>query len=161
VATFLGAANILEAVVRDDYLEIGSTRVAAEVDREKFQNGSCVKVVFRPEDVSLSRSDFLKPGQIKVSSGVVEEISFVGAYERVRLKLEPNGGDTCNSGETPYYLTTQTPEAQKQKSIIATRPKPEASATRLSIGDRVVVAITSYTVLPSQENKNGSPVKSS
>src|SRR5262247_3212857 len=51
VATFLGAANILEAMVRDDYLEVGATRVAAPIDREKFRNGSCVKIVFRPEDV--------------------------------------------------------------------------------------------------------------
>ena len=160
VATFLGAANILEAVVRDEYLEVGTTRVAAAVDRSKFRTGACVKIVFRPEDVSLSRNDFLKPGQIKVSSGVVEEVSFVGAYERVRLRLEPNGGDTCSNSETPYYLTTQTPEAQKQKSIIATRLKPEASTVKLEIGDRVVVAITSYTILPSPENKSSSSTKS-
>jgi hypothetical protein len=119
-----------------------------------------VKIVFRPEDVSLSRSDFLKTGHLKVSSGVVEEISFVGAYERVRLKLEPNGGDTCSNGDTPYYLTTQTPEAPTQKSIIATRPKPEASTVKLNIGDRVVVAITSYTILPAREQKETSPTKS-
>ena len=160
VATFLGAANILEAVVRDEYLEVGSTRVTAHIDRDKFRNGSCVKIVFRPEDVSLSRNDFLKPGQVKVSNGVVEEISFVGAYERVRLRLEPNGGDSCSNSDTPYYLTTQTPEAPTQKSIIATRPKPEASTVKLSVGDRVVVAITSYTILPAREQKETSPTKS-
>src|SRR5215467_6797609 len=37
VATFLGAANVLEAIVRDEYLEVGTTRVAAAVDRSKFR----------------------------------------------------------------------------------------------------------------------------
>src|SRR5262249_44289368 len=87
VATFLGAANILDAVVRDQHLEVGSARVAVQLDRDTFQNGSCVKIVFRPEDVALLRSDFLKSGQVKVCNAVVEEISFVGAYERVRLRL--------------------------------------------------------------------------
>jgi hypothetical protein len=50
-------------------------------------------------------------------------------------------------------LTTQPPESQSTKAIIATRPKPEASATRLHIGERVVVALTSFTVLPAQPAK--------
>jgi hypothetical protein len=59
------------------------------------------------------------------------------------------GGDEYRREESPYYLTTETPESQP-KAIIATRPKPEASATRLQIGERVVVAITSFTVLEPQ-----------
>src|SRR5687768_9167361 len=62
VATFLGAANVLDAVVRKDALEIGSVQIPATLDQERFKPGDCVKVVFRPEDVSLSRSDFMRPG---------------------------------------------------------------------------------------------------
>jgi len=152
VATFLGAANLLEAVVRNSSLEYGKTRIAAELDRERFKDGACVKIVFRPEDVFLSKSEFIKPGHHKISSAVVEEISFVGAYERVRLRLEKNGGDDCATDDQ-FFLTTDTPESQSVKSIIATRPKPEASSTRLRVGERVVVAITSFTVLPSSESK--------
>jgi ABC-type Fe3+/spermidine/putrescine transport system ATPase subunit len=151
VATFLGAANLLEAVVRNSGLEIGKTRIPAELDRERFKEGACVKIVFRPEDVSLSKSEFVRPGVHKISTAVVEEISFVGAYERVRLRLEKNG-DQCATDDK-FFLTTDTPESQAVKSIIATRPKPEASATKLRVGERVVVAITSFTVLPSSENK--------
>src|SRR5687767_14530689 len=50
VATFLGAANILEATVRNGDLEVGTLRVPAVLDQEQFQNGDCVKIVFRPED---------------------------------------------------------------------------------------------------------------
>ena len=152
VATFLGAANLLEAVVRRSGLEIGRTLIPADLDHERFKEGACVKIVFRPEDVSLSKSDFVKPGLHKISAGVVEEISFIGAYERVRLRLEKNGRDQCATDDK-FFLTTDTPESQSVKSIIATRPKPEASTTRLRVGERVVVSITSFTVLPSSENK--------
>lgn len=124
VATFLGAANILEATVRSDFLEVGPARVPAILDPEKFHNGDRVKIVFRPEDVVISKSDFMRAGVSKIATGRIEEISFVGAYERVRLRLD-DGSQT----------------------IIATRPKPEAAAVRLQIGDTVVVAITSFTVL--------------
>jgi len=152
VATFLGAANVLEAVVRNSGLEFGKTRIAAEFDRERFKEGTCVKIVFRPEDVFLSKSEFVKPGQHKLSTAVIEEISFVGAYERVRLRLEKNGGDECATDDQ-FFLTTDTPESQSVKSIIATRPKPEATSTRLRVRERVVVSITSFTVLPSSETK--------
>ena len=55
--------------------------------------------------------------------------------------MEVGGAEECKTDETPYFLTTQTPERQSTKSIIATRPKPEASATRLHVGERVVVAL--------------------
>ena len=147
VATFLGAANVLDAVVRKDFLEVGSAQIPAPtLDPQKFKSGDCVKIIFRPEDVSLSRGDFLRPGLSKISTASIEEISFVGAYERLRLRLDHP--EECTTDDTPYYLTTQTPESQATKAIIATRPKPEASATRLQVGERVVVAITSFTVLP-------------
>ncbi|HEX5886647.1 MAG TPA: ABC transporter ATP-binding protein [Pyrinomonadaceae bacterium] len=149
VATFLGAANVLDAVVQKDFLEVGSAQIPAPaLDPKKFKSGDCVKIIFRPEDVSLSRGDFLRPGHFKISTASIQEISFVGAYERVRLRLDRP--EECMTDDTPYYLTTQTPESQATKSIIATRPKPEASATRLQVGERVVVAITSFTVLPQQ-----------
>jgi ABC-type Fe3+/spermidine/putrescine transport system ATPase subunit len=124
VATFLGAANILEATVRSDFLEVGRARLPAMLDPGEFHNGDRVKIVFRPEDVVLSKSDFMRAGVSKIATGRIEEISFVGAYERVRLRLD--------DGSQP---------------IIATRPKPEAAAVRLQMGDPVVVAITSFTVL--------------
>ena len=152
VATFLGAANILEAVVRNDALEIGGTSVPAQLDPAKFRSGDCVKIVFRPEDVVVSRSDLLRPGVAKIATALIEEISFVGAYERVRLQLE-RGAEACDRNERDFLLTTETPERQAAKPIIATRPKPEASATRLQVGERVVVAITSFTILEPQKNR--------
>ena len=150
VATFLGAANILEATVRNGGLEVGAAHLTAVLDHEKFKNGDCVKIVFRPEDVVLSKNDFIRPGASKIGVARIEEVSFVGAYERVRLRLD-RGLDECRTEESPYYLTTETPESGSTKAIIGTRPKPDAAATKLQIGDRVSVAITSFTVLPSSK----------
>ena len=152
VATFLGAANVLDAVIRQDAIEVGKAQIPATLDESKFKPGDCVKIVFRPEDVTLSRGDFMRPGNVRLASAVIEEIAFVGAYERVRLRIEA-GPEECKTDETSYLLTTETPDRKPTKSIIATRPKPEASATRLHVGERVVLALTSFTVLPPQGSK--------
>ena len=112
VATFLGAANILEGVIRRDQVEIGTVAIPARFDREKFKDGQTVKVVFRPEDVSLSRTQTLPSGHACFSSGLVEETSFVGAFERLRIRLDPTGSGTSETADAAYYLTTETPESQ-------------------------------------------------
>src|SRR5215813_105826 len=55
VATFLGAANVLPGVIRGSNVEIASTVVAAAVDLKKFAEGQSIKLIFRPEDVRLSK----------------------------------------------------------------------------------------------------------
>jgi ABC-type Fe3+/spermidine/putrescine transport system ATPase subunit len=152
VATFLGAANIMQALVGKGYLEIGSSRIP--IEQQEFPEGECVKIVFRPEDVSLSKSDFQQSGQSRISAAIVDEISFVGAYERVRLRLELVAVEDCDVNEEPFYLTTDTPERANTQQIVATRSKREATATKLKIGERVVVSLTSFTVLPFTEQKD-------
>src|SRR6267143_3637198 len=92
VATFLGAANIFEGIIRNDYVEIGSTQIPAEINKQRFTEGQPVKLIFRPEDVSLSKTQELPGGNNCLFSGIVEETSFVGAYERLRIRLDPTGG---------------------------------------------------------------------
>jgi len=71
----------------------------------------------------------------------------VGAYERLRIRLDPTGG-ASDTGDTPFYLTTDTPESQTAKPIIASRPKPETMSVKLRIGDRVFLGLTYFTILP-------------
>lgn len=149
VATFLGAANILSGVVRAGRVEIGQASIPAQLDTNKFPDGQSVKLVFRPEDVSLSKQERIPAGHSRLSNGVIEEVSFVGAYERLSVRLDLTEAPTGESGETPFYLTTETPEGSLAKPIIATRPKPEVEASKLRVRDHVVVALTSFTVLPS------------
>jgi len=147
VATFLGAANILPGVIRRGNVEVAERIIPPAVTLKKFEEGQPVKLVFRPEDVRLSKTGVLPVGHCLISSGIVEEVSFVGAFERLSVRLELNESLTCDGVETPFYLTTGTPE-KGAKPVIATRPRPDANATRLHVGDRVVVGLASFTVLP-------------
>src|SRR5882672_2210295 len=157
VATFLGAANILDGIVRNDQVEIFSTLIPARINREKFREGETVKIIFRPEDVSLSKTQALPAGHACLSSGIVEQTSFVGAYERLRIRLEPPTSGTCETGDTAYYLTTETPESQTAKPIIATRPKPETMAMKLRSGDRVFIGLGYFTILPKDKQAEARP----
>ncbi len=147
VATFLGAANILSGTVRGSQVEIGSALLPGRFEEGKFRDGEAVKIVFRPEDVVLSKTQVLPSGPVCFSSGLVEQKSFVGAYERLRVRLDPSGGSSCDSSDTPFYLTTETPESQTAKPIIVSRPKPESLAVKLRRGDRVFISLSSFTIL--------------
>jgi ABC-type Fe3+/spermidine/putrescine transport system ATPase subunit len=148
VATFLGAANILEGTVQNGYLDVGSVKIPARIDEQKFSQGQWVKLIFRPEDVSLNKTQTFPGGHACLSSGIVEEVSFVGAYERLRIRLDPAGSSACDDGETPFCGNTETTESQTAKPIIATRPKPETIAVKFKRGDRVFVGLTAFTILP-------------
>jgi ABC-type Fe3+/spermidine/putrescine transport system ATPase subunit len=153
VATFLGAANILPGVVRGDMIEVGSALIPFRGDASKFRDGQAVKLVFRPEDVSIASRGDLSASHSRIANGIVEEKSFVGAYERVSLRIDLAGPGAGQSHDTPFYLTTETPESHSSKPIIATRPKPEASAVSLNVGDRVDLGVSSFTVLAASADK--------
>jgi putative spermidine/putrescine transport system ATP-binding protein len=126
VAKFLGAANLLLGVIHDRNFESEDTRIAIGDENARFSEGQSVKLVFRPEDVALSAfGDFTGNARYLIS-GVVEEANFVGAYERLSVRLE--------------YRTRQ--------PIIVTRPKPETIAFPLKTGDRVEVNLTDFRVIP-------------
>jgi ABC-type Fe3+/spermidine/putrescine transport system ATPase subunit len=151
VATFLGAANLLPGTIRDGNLEIGSGVIPLQAEAAKFKDGQAVKLVFRPEDVSLSLTGELPPNQSCVGNGIIEEKSFVGAYERLSVRIDFSDLGTCEINDTPFYLTTETPESSSTKPIMATRPKPEATALMLKVGDRVAVGLSAFTVLPDKQ----------
>ncbi len=72
----------------------------------------------------------------------------MGAYERLTLRLDLVARQP-NPEEPPLYkVTINTPEKRLGVPVIATRPKPEASAQRLRVGDRVAVGLTALRVLP-------------
>lgn len=157
VATFLGAANVLAGVVREGTVEIGSTRIPLHPGQNEFSEGQAVKIVFRPEDVSVSPTASLPAGHECIANGIIEEKSFVGAYERLSLRIDLTESSTCDPSETPYYLTTQTPESDTTRPIIATRPKPEASATKVQVGDRIAIGLSSFTVLLDSQGAGSVP----
>src|SRR5438270_13414842 len=148
VATFLGAANLLLGVVSGSAVEIGSARLPADKETKRFREGQSVKLVFRPEDASRSRDANLPEGCRRLANGVVEEVNFVGAYERLNVRLDLAHRAQVENEAPVYQVTINTPEKMTGVSIMVTRPKPEASATKYQAGDRVAVGLTSFSVLP-------------
>ena len=148
VATFLGAANLLLGIVNNDAVEIGTAVIPAREETTRFRDGQAVKLVFRPEDVCLSKTGALSEGCRRLTNGVVEEISFVGAYERLTIRLDLVARQPSAGGPPLYNVTINTPEKRAGIPIIVTRPKPEAVNTRLHINDRVAVGLTAFRVIP-------------
>ncbi|MFL6373291.1 MAG: ABC transporter ATP-binding protein [Pyrinomonadaceae bacterium] len=125
VATFLGAANIMSGEVRDGKF-LGSCGVELDMDKDvRARDGEAVKMVFRPEDVFLRRAENLRQPYTKLCDGVVGEVSFVGSYERVAVKIDVPGLDT----------------------IFVTRPKSETVIFPLHAGQTVPVGVVRYRIL--------------
>jgi len=146
VAMFLGAANLLLGVATGGFVEIGTAKLPAEKETQRFRDGQSVKLVFRPEDVCLSQDANLPEGCRRLANGVIEEVNFVGAYERltVRLDLTHRKGDT----DALYEVTINTPQRMTGVPIMVTRLKPEATAAKYRSGDRVAIGLKSFSVLP-------------
>jgi ABC-type Fe3+/spermidine/putrescine transport system ATPase subunit len=125
VATFLGSANILEGVIRGERFETETVSLELE-DGEEFQDGQAVKLVFRPEDVFLRKPENLTQHYQLMTDGTVKEVSFVGAFERVVVKLH----------------------LRDEPSIIVARPKTETAAFPLSVELGVSVGLVRFRVLP-------------
>ena len=148
VATFLGAANLLLGVVSGGAVEIGTARVPAAKETARFREGQSVKLVFRPEDVCLSQDAGLPEGCRRLANGVIEEVNFVGAYERLNLRLDLAHRQQSETEPPLYQVTINTPERMTGVPVMVTRPKPDTHATKYKVGDRVAVGLTSFSVLP-------------
>src|SRR2546421_11561490 len=102
VATFLGAANLLLGVAVGGLVEIGTAKLPAEKETKRFRDGQSVKLVFRPEDVCVSQDANLPEGGRRLTNGVIEEVNFVGAYERLNVRLDLRHQPQAEN-EAPLY----------------------------------------------------------
>ena len=125
VATFLGSANIVVGTIRGGTFQSDdiSLVIGSEYD---FEDGQPAKLVIRPEDVFLRRPENLMQNYQKLTEGVVEETSFVGAFERVGVRLA----------------------SHDHQPIIVTRPKTETAAFRLVPGQKVTIGVVRFRILP-------------
>lgn len=125
VATFLGTANLILGTVNDGIFECEQIDLKLPED-VNFKNGQSVKLVFRPEDVFLRHPDNLMQDYFDFVDGRIEEVNFIGAYERVIVRMD---------------IST------KQR-IIVTRPKTETSNFPLKIGQKVHIGLVRFRILP-------------
>ena len=125
VATFLGSANILKGKIQGGHFV--SSDVSLDVDQEaKILEGKPAKLVFRPEDLFLRKPENLTQKYQKLADGVVQEVSFIGAFERVIVEMNLPGDPT----------------------FVVTRPKTETAAFPLIIGQNVAAGVVRFRILP-------------
>ena len=126
VATFLGAANLLLGIIENQKFLSDEISLDLEEGHDQLREGQSVKLVFRPEDVFLRKPENLSQHYQKLCGGHIEEVSFVGAFERVNVRLH-------NAGQSP---------------IVVTRPKTETTAFPLTVGQSVDAGVVRFRILP-------------
>jgi sulfate transport system ATP-binding protein len=144
VASFLGAANLLIGVVNRGSVEIDNVLINAREETKQFRNGQAVKIVFRPEDVVLSKTGALPPDCRRLAYGIIEEARFAGGYERLVVRLNLNVPDDSSTSGSNVSL----PEGRIGVPVVVTRSKIEAQKLPFEVGDRVLAGLTALRALP-------------
>jgi sulfate transport system ATP-binding protein len=148
VASFLGAANLLIGVVNRGSVEIDNVLIPAREETKQFRNGQSVKIVFRPEDVVLSKTGSLPPDCRRLAYGIIEEARFAGGYERLVVRLNLNLLVESEEGSTISGSNASLLEGRIGVPIVVTRSKIEAQKLPFEVGERVLAGLTALRALP-------------
>ena len=141
VATFLGAANVVDVCRSDGFVALDCRQCLTQLPRELALDR--VKIVFRPEDVLLSPALGLAEPHDHLGIGEVQDIAFTGATEIVKVKLQ-----RLNPPSHPAALDCQpTPDQACDLIIKALRTKWEAQRVPLNPGESVSVWLRDHRVL--------------
>lgn len=140
VATFLGAANLLLALQTRSGIQFSSNAAHDNYMPERRQGGGReheVVAVVRPEEIELaSGRDML--GSRYLAQGIVEEMVFTGALERLRVRVNHRSEEaqlaTHSSGSGSFVEVTRTQHEQRAMPV-----KP---------GQAVVIGVRRVHVLP-------------
>src|SRR5574341_1246911 len=143
VATFLGAANVVEGCWRDGFIALNCEQCLAAPRPSPHQTMEQVKMVFRPEDITLGSPTGLVETPYHLGRGEVVDISFAGATESLMVKLQPRG----YTGKLSFPQCDATSDQPCNLVIKVVRTKWDARRLRLAPGDKVSVGLRSYKIL--------------
>lgn len=132
VASFLGSANLLLGKINHKGVKLGSAYFPVPKTKQELGRDRRVQVLFRPEDVALA-ADAEDLDCSQLGQAEVEEISFAGAYERLRLRLPPISGVRPISPMATF--------GAESFLIDATRSPERANCFPLRLGDKAWVGV--------------------
>jgi sulfate transport system ATP-binding protein len=138
VATFLGAANLILARRTADGIQVCGTTIAA-ADRTPAANEHEVVAVVRPEEVELAPARAALTTNY-LAGGVVEEVVFTGALERLRVRLDA-------AAHTPL-LAHDGSDDNASELLQVTRTQHEQRGFAVTPGQNVAVGVRRVHVLP-------------
>jgi ABC-type Fe3+/spermidine/putrescine transport system ATPase subunit len=151
VASFLGAANVLEVCKNDGIVALDCRQCVANPS-DMWSLLERTKILFRPEDVILGRAPGLAEEHPHLGQGIVLDVSFTGAAEVVRVKLP-------RLTHFGYSKTVDCPNLGEQSNgqacdlvIKVLRTKWDAQELPLRRDDKVGVWLRDYRDLSSYEN---------
>jgi ABC-type Fe3+/spermidine/putrescine transport system ATPase subunit len=143
VATFLGAANVVEGCWRDGFIALDCEQCLSAPRPAPNTVVERVKMIFRPEDVTLGAPTGLVETPHHLGRGEIIDISFSGATESVTIKLMPRG----YTGPSPNAHCGGGSDKSCNLMIKAVRTKWEAKKLRLTAGSSVSIGLRSYKIL--------------
>jgi ABC-type Fe3+/spermidine/putrescine transport system ATPase subunit len=143
VATFLGAANVVEGCWRDGFIALDCDQCLRAPRPAPNTAVERVKMIFRPEDVTLGAPTGLVETPHHLGRGEIIDVSFSGATESVTIKLMPRG----YTGSSPNSHCDGGSDKACNLLIKAVRTKWEAKKFRLTAGSSVSIGLRSYKIL--------------
>ena len=138
VAGFLGDGNLLAGRINNQSIRLGECNIALRPG-EIFEQGAPVRILFRPENVELSKQPITRAGIVNLGSARVLDGAFVGNAERLTLQMEQLGGVRSLVPAHGYGELRITIKALQRSS---------GSAAGFEAGERVQVGVSDYHLLP-------------
>ncbi|MGH8266162.1 MAG: ABC transporter ATP-binding protein, partial [Steroidobacteraceae bacterium] len=136
VATFLGAANLFLARSTPEGIQLGAATLAASEPPQPVREHEVVAVV-RPEEVEVAGArDALDCGYL--ARGVVDEVVFTGALERMRVRLE-------DEAHAPLLAAA---DGEAIPFLQVTRTRHEQRGFEVRRGQSVAIGVRRVHVLP-------------
>jgi sulfate transport system ATP-binding protein len=132
VATFLGTANLLVGECDAQGVRLGSVRFPLVTQAGLGKRVQRVQVLFRPEDVALAPSSSAL-GVPSLGEAEVEQSTFVGSFERLRLRLPALPGVRPIAPAVPFGSASVLVEA--------TRSQDQARRFPLHVGDKTWIGV--------------------
>jgi len=137
VATFLGAANLFLARRTPDGIQVGST-IVGSAERAPGAPEHEVVAVVRPEEVEIAPArDAL--GSRYLGNGIVDEVTFTGALERLRVRLD-------EGVQAPLLAAGE--DGEVSTALQATRTRHAHNGFEVRPGQSVAVGVRRVHVLP-------------
>ncbi|MFL5802256.1 MAG: ATP-binding cassette domain-containing protein, partial [Roseiflexaceae bacterium] len=124
VATFLGTANLLVGRCTADGVQLGGLHFPLSTEARPGGSERSVQVLFRPEDIALAPSAEELAGP-PLGCAEVEHTTFVGSYERLRLRLPPIAGVRPIAPQAPFggmFVLVEVMRSQDQARRFPLRP---------------------------------------
>lgn len=149
VATFLGTANLMVGQARADGVQVGPLQFPldrGELAPAESDGVQRVQVLFRPEDVALA-----KPDQAlslpQMGEGVIEQITFSGSFERLRLRLPPIAGVRSIAPPILFGDVGVVVEAARSQDVAQEFPLAKGDAVRVGVRRIHVLAHPGLNIL--------------